>query len=76
MIGLTIILSILLILFLVIFGIVDAAGIPTFLIFLVLKLCNVIEWDWIWVCMPLIIWGACLALTVLICFFSGFTHED
>lgn len=32
------------------------AGIPTFTVFLVLKLCNVITWSWWLVFLPLIAW--------------------
>lgn len=31
-------------------------GIPTFLTFLILRLCNVIAWNWWLVCLPLILW--------------------
>lgn len=34
-----------------------------FLVFLVLKLCNVIDWSWWWVTAPL--WGAWLLATVI-----------
>lgn len=33
----------------------DSLSIPLFLIFLILKLCNVIAWSWVLVCLPLII---------------------
>ena len=41
-----------------------------FLIFLTLKLCNVITWDWIWIFAPL--WGPlALGLVIAIVVFGG-----
>ena len=37
-----------------------------FIVFLVLKLCNVITWAWWLVCLPLIIYGGVIALLLLI----------
>jgi hypothetical protein len=36
----------------------------TFIVFLVLKLCNVITWSWWWVTAPL--WGSLLAVVAII----------
>ena len=46
--------------------IVDALSIPTFLVFLVLKLCGVITWGWFFVCLPLIIFAGAMFLTLLL----------
>ena len=46
--------------------IVDAAAIPTFIVFLVLKLTNVITWSWLIVCLPLIILAASIVLTFIV----------
>lgn len=41
---------------LIIFSVIVAElSVPTFLVFLVLKLCGVIAWSWFWVCFPLIL---------------------
>lgn len=37
---------------------------PTFLVFLILKLCGVIAWSWFWVCFPLIVGVAFLILWI------------
>ena len=37
-----------------------------FIIFLVLKLCGVIDWPWLYVCLPLIISAACAALVIVV----------
>lgn len=37
-------------------------GIVTFVVFLVLKLTDVIAWSWIWVCSPLLV---CLGLVII-----------
>ena len=44
---------------------IDALAIPVFLIFLVLKLCGVIAWSWLWVCFPLIVFGCAMILTII-----------
>lgn len=41
-------------------------GIPTFLTFLILRLCNVIAWNWWLVCLPLILWVVGLALYIFV----------
>lgn len=46
--------------------IVDALSIPTFLVFLVLKLCGVISWGWFYICLPLIIFAGAMILTLLL----------
>ena len=46
--------------------IVDALSIPTFLVFLVLKLCGVITWGWFFVCLPLIVFAGAMVLTLLL----------
>lgn len=55
----------------VIMGIAWKLSIPTFLVFLVLKLCNVICWSWFCVCIPLIVLGVSLFLTVLLSVLLG-----
>lgn len=45
--------------------IIDALAIPVFLVFLVLKLCGVIAWSWLWVCFPLIVFGIALVLIIV-----------
>lgn len=47
------------------FKIIDCLGVPLFLTFLILKLCKVITWSWLMVCLPLIIWAASLLLTFI-----------
>jgi len=37
-----------------------------FIIFLVLKLCGVIDWPWLYVCLPLIISAACAAFVIVV----------
>lgn len=39
----------------------------TFIVFLILKLTNVIAWSWWLVCLPLLIWLGVLLLTLVIC---------
>lgn len=36
------------------------------IVFIVLKLCNVIDWSWIWVMAPLWIWAGVLAVIFLL----------
>lgn len=48
------------------FYIVDTLSIPLFLIFLILKLCGVITWSWLMVCLPLIIWASALLITSIL----------
>ena len=43
--------------------IVDIASIPTFIVFLILKLCGVIDWQWLHVCIPLIVFAGTTVLT-------------
>lgn len=46
-------------------------GLPTilFVVFLVLKLCDKIDWSWWWVCAPLWIpWTACIVVIMLALF--------
>lgn len=35
--------------------IAESLSIPTFFVFLILKLCNVITWSWVCVCIPLFV---------------------
>lgn len=42
-----------------------SVGIPVFIVFLVLKLTNVIHWAWVLVCTPLIAWGISLAYVII-----------
>lgn len=46
--------------------VIDALSIPLFLIFLILKLCGVIAWSWVLVCLPLIVFGVFILLTVIL----------
>lgn len=41
-------------------------GIELFIVFLILKLCNVITWPWICICIPIIAWGCSLVLYIII----------
>lgn len=43
--------------------IADALALPTFLVFLILKLTGQITWAWIGVCTPAIIWLVSVTLT-------------
>lgn len=36
------------------------------IVFIILKLCNVIDWSWIWVMAPLWIWAGVLAVIFLL----------
>lgn len=65
MMALMVLISGLLAVLLVIAKVVDALGIPLFLVFLILRFCNVIAWGWIFICLPLIIWVGAILLTVL-----------
>ena len=38
----------------------------TFIIFAILKGCNAITWDWVYVCIPLMVFGACI-IGIVIC---------
>ena len=55
----------------VIMGIAWKLSIPTFLVFLILKLCNVINWSWLCVCIPLIVLASSLFLTILLSLIVG-----
>ena len=46
--------------------VIDALAIPVFLVFLVLKLCGVIAWGWFFVCLPLIVFGGAIILTIIL----------
>ena len=35
-----------------------------FIIFLILKLCNVISWEWVYICIPLLVIGLILIISV------------
>lgn len=48
------------------FYIVDTLSIPLFFIFLILKLFNVISWNWVMICLPLIIWASALLITFIL----------
>ena len=37
-----------------------------FIIFLVLKLCGVIDWPWLYVCLPLIVSAACAVFAIVV----------
>lgn len=50
----------------VIMRIAGELSIPTFLVFLILKLCNVINWSWLCVGIPLIVLAVSLFLTILL----------
>lgn len=47
------------------------AGIPAFVVFLILKLCNVITWSWWSVFIPLIAWVIAGILYLIISVSSG-----
>lgn len=51
---------------------VDALAIPLFIVFLVLKLCGVIAWGWLYVCLPLIVFGGAMVLTIIIVAISSY----
>lgn len=52
--------------FLIALRIIEALSIPLFVIFLILKLCGIITWAWIFVFLPLIIFaGAFIILFVI-----------
>lgn len=46
--------------------IVDALAIPTFIVFLILKLIGVIAWSWFFVCLPLIVLAVATVIYVLL----------
>lgn len=58
-------LTFLIIISLTLLKIIDAVSIPLFLIFMILKLCGVIAWSWLLVCIPLIVFGGALILTII-----------
>jgi hypothetical protein len=43
---------------------IDMLAVPVFLVFLVLKLCGVIAWSWVWVCFPLIVFAIAALLII------------
>lgn len=43
---------------------IDVLAVPVFLVFLVLKLCGVIAWSWVWVCFPLIVFAIASLLII------------
>lgn len=47
----------------IVLAIVDIAALPTFIVFLILKLSGAINWEWLYVCMPLIVLAASMVLT-------------
>jgi hypothetical protein len=63
-------------LFMIPFSLLGLAGSlagPCFLVFLVLKLCKVIDWSWWWVCAPIIgVASALLLVLVFICLLGAF----
>lgn len=61
-----IILATLISIFLILLKIVDSVSIPLFFIFMILKLCGVIAWSWLLVCVPLIVFGGAIILTVIV----------
>lgn len=44
---------------------IDMLTVPVFLVFLVLKLCGVIAWSWVWVCFPLIVFAIASLLIIV-----------
>ena len=50
----------------VILGIAWKVAIPTFIVFLVLKLCNVIAWSWVYVFIPLIVLAGSLIISIIL----------
>lgn len=44
---------------------IDVLTVPVFLVFLVLKLCGVIAWSWVWVCFPLIVFAIASVLIIV-----------
>ena len=43
---------------------IDMLAVPVFIVFLVLKLCGVIAWSWVWVCFPLIVFAIASLLII------------
>ena len=43
---------------------IDVLAVPLFIVFLVLKLCGVIAWSWVWVCFPLIVFAIASLLII------------
>jgi hypothetical protein len=58
------------------FYVIDALGIPLFIVFLILQLCGVITWSWVMVCLPLIIWGCAGLLTFITIAVISYISEE
>lgn len=53
---------------------------PSFLsllqiVFIVLKLCGVIKWSWLWVLAPFFAWWALVILAILIFTYAEYKHK-
>lgn len=46
--------------------IIDSVCLPVFLIFMTLKLCGIIAWSWVMICLPLICLAGSIILTIII----------
>ena len=62
--------AILISLLLIVAKICDALCIPMFLVFMILKLCNVINWSWAVVCIPLYVLAFAMFITIVTFFIS------
>lgn len=47
-----------------------------FIIFLILKLCGVIAWSWLAVCIPLIVMGASIVLLLIVSIVNAIVIEN
>ena len=65
-------LVILLTILVVILTIIDYMTPVLFIVFLILKLCSVITWSWFLVCLPIIIFGIALILTIIFSVIAAF----
>lgn len=60
----------------ILLSICNCLAIPVFIVFLLVKLLGVIAWEWIYVCMPLIIMAGTIFLEILIaCLMSALEIE-
>lgn len=71
MVGIAILISILMVVSLV----VAELSVPTFIVFLILKLCNVIAWGWFWVFFPLIVGAAMLIIWLVLGVLAEFAGD-
>lgn len=69
-------LIIFLMLFSVVAAICNSVAIPVFLIFLVLKLINVINWAWIYIFLPLIIMAGTIIIQIVTSLITSWISGD